>query len=143
MNTVTTPQVTSEHEGAEELPERVTEALGELAGAAREGLMALSVGVGLGVLAELMEAEVEEVVGPRGAHDPDRSAKRHGPYLTSCHARWSSADRALCSTSPSITPHFTGSGFLRSIRRECSPVWGLKSAKVPYGFSSKKSVIFA
>nr|MDQ3319836.1 IS256 family transposase [Actinomycetota bacterium] len=78
MNTVTTPQVTSEHEGAEELPERVTEALGELAGAAREGLMALSVGVGLGVLAELMEAEVEEVVGPRGAHDPDRSAKRHG-----------------------------------------------------------------
>ncbi len=31
------------------LPERVREALGELAGAAREGLMALSVGVGLGV----------------------------------------------------------------------------------------------
>ena len=40
--------------------------------------MALSVGVGLGVLHELMEAEVEEVVGPRGRHDPDRRAKRHG-----------------------------------------------------------------
>ena len=40
--------------------------------------MALSVGVGLGVLAELMEEEVTDVVGPRGRHDPDRSAVRHG-----------------------------------------------------------------
>ena len=55
------------------LPERVQEALGELAGAAKEGLLALSVGVGLGVLHELMEAEVDEVVGPKGRHDPDRS----------------------------------------------------------------------
>jgi putative transposase len=62
----------------EELPERVREALGELAGAAKEGLLALSVGVGLGVLHELMEAEVDEVVGPKGRHDPDRSAVRHG-----------------------------------------------------------------
>ncbi len=44
---------------------RVQEALGELVDAAREGLMALSVGVGLGVLAELMEEEVTEVVGPK------------------------------------------------------------------------------
>ena len=43
------------------LPARVQEALGELVGAAREGLLALSVGVGLGVLAELMEEEVVEV----------------------------------------------------------------------------------
>ena len=57
---------------------RVQEALGELADAAREGLMALSVGVGLGVLAELMEEEVTDVVGPRGRHDPDRGAVRHG-----------------------------------------------------------------
>ncbi len=61
-----------------QLPERVQEALGELAGAAKEGLLALSVGVGLGVLAELMGEEVEEVVGPKGKHDPDRSAVRHG-----------------------------------------------------------------
>jgi len=33
----------------EELPARVQEALGELVSAAREGLLALSVGVGLGV----------------------------------------------------------------------------------------------
>jgi hypothetical protein len=38
-------------------PESVLEALGELARAAKEGLLALSVGVGLGVLRELMEAE--------------------------------------------------------------------------------------
>jgi putative transposase len=60
------------------LPERVQEALGELAGAAKEGLLALSVGVGLGVLTELMEAEVDHVVGPKGKHVPDRSAVRHG-----------------------------------------------------------------
>ena len=60
------------------LPARVQEALGELVGAAQEGLMALSVGVGLGVLAELMEEEVTEVVGERGRHDPERAAVRHG-----------------------------------------------------------------
>ena len=60
------------------LPGRVQEALGELVGAAKEGLGALSVGVGLGVLAELMEEEVDEVVGPKGRHDPKRTAVRHG-----------------------------------------------------------------
>ena len=62
----------------EELPPRVAEALGELAGVAKEGLLALSVGVGLGVLGELMAEEVDEVVGPRGKHDPERTAVRHG-----------------------------------------------------------------
>jgi putative transposase len=60
------------------LPPGVQEALGELVGVAREGLLALSVGVGLGVLAELMEEEVTEVVGPKGRHDPERQAVRHG-----------------------------------------------------------------
>lgn len=35
-------------------------------------------GVGLGVLAELMEEEVDEVVGLKGRHDVDRTAVRHG-----------------------------------------------------------------
>ena len=61
-----------------ELPARVQEALGALVGAAQEGLLALSVGVGLGVLSELLEEEVTEVVGARGRHDPERSAVRHG-----------------------------------------------------------------
>jgi putative transposase len=60
------------------LPAQIREALGELVGAAREGLLALSVGVGLGVVHELMELEVDEVVGPKGKHDPGRVAKRHG-----------------------------------------------------------------
>ena len=64
--------------GEGELPVRVQEALGELAAAAREGLLALSVGVGLGVLAELMEEEVVGVVGAKGCHDSERVAVRHG-----------------------------------------------------------------
>src|SRR5215211_2856178 len=75
MKTVSRDQV-----GHEELalPPRVQEALGQLVGSAKEGLLALSVGVGLGVLAELMEEEVVEVVGPKGRQDPERVAVRHG-----------------------------------------------------------------
>jgi hypothetical protein len=50
------------------LPPSVQAALGELVNSAKEGLLALSVGVGLGALAELMEAEVDEVVGPKSKH---------------------------------------------------------------------------
>ena len=47
-------------------------------GAAREGLLALSVGLGLGVLGELLETEVDQVVGPKGRHNSERSSVRHG-----------------------------------------------------------------
>ena len=69
-----------ERESASELalPPSVQAALGELVNAAKDGLLALSVGVGLGVLQELMETEVDDVVGPNGQHDPDRVAVRHG-----------------------------------------------------------------
>jgi putative transposase len=60
------------------LPEQVTVALTELAGAAREGLLALAVGTGLGVLGSLLEADVDRLVGPRGRHNPERVAVRHG-----------------------------------------------------------------
>ena len=75
MKTVSLGQV-----GQEELalPPRVREALGQLVGSAKEGLLALSVGVGLGVLAELLEEEVVEVVGAKGKHDSERTAVRHG-----------------------------------------------------------------
>jgi putative transposase len=79
MEKVPAAEVVTALEASESaLPARVQEALGELVGAAREGLLALSVGVGLGVVHELMEAEVTEVVGPKGKHDGDRVAKRHG-----------------------------------------------------------------
>jgi putative transposase len=69
---------TTLHATESPLPPRIQEALGELVGAAREGLLALSVGVGLGVVHELMELEVDEVVGAKGKHDPGRVAVRHG-----------------------------------------------------------------
>src|SRR3954454_20488167 len=78
MRTVSAASVAANEQSIEGLPESVLEALGELAGTAKEGLLALSVGVGLGVLHELMEAEVDEVVGPKGKHLPDRAAVRHG-----------------------------------------------------------------
>ena len=79
MNKVSGPQVVTPAEAAEmPLAPQIREALGELVGAAREGLLALSVGVGLSVVHELMEAEVTEIVGPKGKHNPDRTARRHG-----------------------------------------------------------------
>jgi transposase-like protein len=79
MRKVSAPKVVTTLEAIETpLPAQIQEALGELVGAAREGLLALSVGVGLGVVHELMELEVTEVVGPKGKHDRDRTAKRHG-----------------------------------------------------------------
>jgi transposase-like protein len=79
MKKVPGPQVVTSAEASEmPLPAAIQEALGELVGAAREGLLALSVSVGLGVVHSLMEAEVDEVVGPKGKHNRDRTAKRHG-----------------------------------------------------------------
>jgi transposase-like protein len=79
MKKVSGPQVVTTADVSElPLPAEIQEALGELVGAARDGLLALSVGLGLRVVHDLMEAEVTEVVGPKGKHDPDRTAKRHG-----------------------------------------------------------------
>jgi hypothetical protein len=68
--------------GASVLPERVQAALGDLVGAAREGLLTLSVGVGLGVMHELMAEEVHEVCGPRG------QARSRAGRLPSWLRRW-------------------------------------------------------
>ena len=79
MSKVPVPKVVTTLEATESpLPPQIQEALGELVGAAREGLLALSVGVGLGVVHELMELEVDEVVGPKGKHNAGRVAVRHG-----------------------------------------------------------------
>jgi putative transposase len=79
MQTVPAAKVVNAVEAVEEpLPPRIQEALGGLVGAAKEGLLALSVGVGLGVLEELLSEEVAVVCGPKGKHDPDRVAYRHG-----------------------------------------------------------------
>src|SRR4051812_23539484 len=44
----------------------------------REGLLALAVGTGLQVMAAIMEADVTAACGPKGRHDRDRTAVRHG-----------------------------------------------------------------
>jgi putative transposase len=68
---------TTDH-ALDHLPERVTVAVAELAGAAREGLLALAVGTGLQVLQVMLAEDVARLVGPRGRHNPDRAAVRHG-----------------------------------------------------------------
>jgi len=44
----------------------------------REGLLAASVTIGLEVMGELIDTEVTEIAGPKGRHDPNRVANRHG-----------------------------------------------------------------
>jgi len=61
-----------------EMPERVTVAVAELAGAAREGLLALAVGTGLQVLQVMLAEDVARLVGAKGRHNPQRTAVRHG-----------------------------------------------------------------
>jgi putative transposase len=65
---------------ARELPglaEELRVGLSDVAGSAREGLLALSVGVGLRVMAAMMDAEVTARVGPKHAKIPGRTATRH------------------------------------------------------------------
>lgn len=45
---------------------------------AEAGLLGLSIQVGIRVLQELMEQEVTEIAGPKGRHNPQRDAVRHG-----------------------------------------------------------------
>ena len=52
-------------------------AFADVADMAREGLLAMSVAVGLRVMNEMMQAEVTDRVGPKHAKLPDRTASRH------------------------------------------------------------------
>jgi len=64
--------------GLPDLPEEVQLALADVAGAAREGLLAMSVAAGMAVMQAMFEAEITAACGPKGKHDPDRTAVRHG-----------------------------------------------------------------
>jgi putative transposase len=61
-----------------ELSQEMRLALTEVIGNAREGLLAMSVGMGLRVFAEMMEEELDVRIGAKHAKDPARSASRHG-----------------------------------------------------------------
>jgi transposase-like protein len=60
------------------VPERVSVAMAGIAEDMREGLLALAVGAGLQVMTALMDADVAALAGPRGRHNRERVAVRHG-----------------------------------------------------------------
>ncbi|HWT48124.1 MAG TPA: IS256 family transposase [Mycobacterium sp.] len=61
-----------------DLPDEIALAMRDIAGVAREGLLAMSVAAGLAVMQAMFEAEISEIAGPKGKHNPDRVAVRHG-----------------------------------------------------------------
>ena len=60
-----------------QMPAELHVALAGIADLAREGLLAMSVGVGLAVMVEMMEEELTAKVGPKHAKIADRAASRH------------------------------------------------------------------
>ena len=80
MKTVPTVRLadTTDVAALPDLPEEIRLAMTDIAGAAREGLMAMSVAAGMAVMQALFEAEIAEVAGPKGKHDLNRAAVRHG-----------------------------------------------------------------
>lgn len=86
MKTVPTLRVVSKPDapaqlaelGVDGLPAEVRLALTDIAGAAREGLLAMSVAAGMAVMQAMFDAEITAACGAKGRHDPDRTAVRHG-----------------------------------------------------------------
>ncbi|MCY0910009.1 MAG: IS256 family transposase [Sulfobacillus thermotolerans] len=65
---------------------------------AEDGLLALSVRVGLQVLQQMMAAETEQWAGPKGQHDSQRQAVRHGTEAGSVFL----GDRKISITHPRV-----------------------------------------
>ena len=60
------------------VPNSVNVVMSNLADELREGLLALAVGTGLQVMDAILEESVTALCGPKGRHDPNREAVRHG-----------------------------------------------------------------
>ena len=60
------------------VPDTIAVAMADLADELREGLLALAVGTGLQVMDAILEESVTALCGPKGRHDPERTAVRHG-----------------------------------------------------------------
>ncbi len=52
--------------------------MAEIAGAAREGLLALAIGTGLQIMAAMFDEDVARLCGPGGKHNPGRAGYRGG-----------------------------------------------------------------
>jgi putative transposase len=61
-----------------DLPAEIRLALADIEVVAREGLLAMSVAAGMAVMQAMFDAEIAAACGPKGRHDPDRTATRHG-----------------------------------------------------------------
>jgi hypothetical protein len=64
--------------GLPNLPEETQLAMSDIAGAVRAGLMAMSIAAEMAVMAAMFDAEIARACGPKGKHDPQRAAVRHG-----------------------------------------------------------------
>jgi hypothetical protein len=61
-----------------ELPAEIQLTLADIGAVAREGLLAMSVAAGMAVMQTIFDAQIGAVCGPKGRHDADRTAVRHG-----------------------------------------------------------------
>jgi hypothetical protein len=64
-------------------PEEVAVAMSDIAGAAPERLLAISVAARLAAMQTMFEAEPTEACGPKRKHNPDRVAVHHGTEVGS------------------------------------------------------------
>ena len=82
MKTVPTVRLVdaSETAGLPEWPEEIQLAMTDIAGVAREGLLAMSVAAGMAVMQAMFEAEIAAACGPT-RRGPGRGAARHGAWL--------------------------------------------------------------
>ena len=80
MKTVPTVRLVEASDAAAlpDLPEEIQLAMAEIADVAREGLLAMSVAAGMAVMQAMFDAEITAACGPKGQHDPNRTATRHG-----------------------------------------------------------------
>jgi putative transposase len=85
VKTVPTLQVVSVTDTADQLreleadlPAEMKLALADIGAVAREGLLAMSVAAGMAVMQAMLDAEIAAACGPKGRHDADRAATRHG-----------------------------------------------------------------
>lgn len=60
------------------VPASVSVAMEQIAASMKDGLLALAVQSGLAVMFAMLEEDITALCGPRGKHNPDRTAVRHG-----------------------------------------------------------------
>jgi hypothetical protein len=60
------------------VPQTVSVAMDQIATSMRDGLLALAVQSGLAVMFAILDEDVTALCGPRGRHNPGRTAVRHG-----------------------------------------------------------------